>query len=185
MSSSSSDSSDSEYNVDLYFNPTVKRTTYNNDDDAYLSEHGDFDESDEENKKQETDSENEGKEGGTDENESEGMEITEESQCILNKKSKQTINQGAQKKEEIEENEEEPIRTNNRFILHVSNLSETISKQMLEIFFSEAGDLKSVRMPRNRKIAFIEFKNLISLKVNFCKIFFKKCLVSKSFYSSL
>lgn len=139
-----SSSEDSDYNVEQYFKPTVKRSTYSNND-SYLSEG--------------TDSE-------PDQNESEEevLDIKEqikgESQCVV--------------KESTNHDSEQP-RSTNRLIIYVSNLSQDTTRSMLEAFFSDAGPIKSVRIPKKRlsNFAFVEMKDMDGFKVSniiFCAI---------------
>lgn len=55
----------------------------------------------------------------------------------------------------------------NRFVLYVTNLNYESSKERLMDFFGTAGDVKSVRIPKNRKtaFAFVEMDDIISFKV--------------------
>lgn len=56
-----------------------------------------------------------------------------------------------------------------RFVLYVTNLSYETSKEKLVDFFSAAGIVKSVRIPKTRRnaFAFIEMLDLEGFKVNF------------------
>ena len=83
---------------------------------------------------------------------------------VENKKQKLTEQKSFDKrKKEVEE----PVRTNNRFILYVSNLSSETTRTMLEAFFADCGALKSVRIPKKRlsHFAFVEMKDFEGYKV--------------------
>lgn len=145
--------SSSDYDVEQYIQPTVKRSTYNNTDDTYLEEEGDYSV---EKKEEESD----------EEVEDESTELKE--QCVVSKEKIEPIKKNSKKHVEVkDEEEEEPVRTNNRFILHISNFSEETTRDMLTYFFSEAGRLKGIRMPRNRKYAFVEMMDFDSYKVSY------------------
>lgn len=136
--------SDSDYDVEEYIKPTVKRSTYDKEDDNYLSDHSKTEE---------------------EEDESENSEIFDENEKIKSHEVKK-VNE---KDEEVEEEK----RTSCRLILHVSNLAETTTKQMLELFFSDSGEIKSVRIPRKRGLsnfAFVEMKDMDSYKVSIKKL---------------
>ncbi|KAG5681522.1 hypothetical protein PVAND_010948 [Polypedilum vanderplanki] len=137
------ESDDSDYNVEEYITPTITRHTYNKTDDSYLSDEGDFKESSE--------SENE---------DSDEVNLEIETQCKLPK-----VDRNLEKKEGKVENNE-PIKTNNRFILYVSNLPPETSKQMLETLFMDCGKIKSVRIPKKRlgNFAFVEMFDIEGLK---------------------
>lgn len=129
----------SDYDVEEYIKPTVKRTTYGKDDDNYLEEQS-----------------TSGSDNESDKSEKSGeeIEINEEKISITKTKEVQT---------QLE------ARTNNRFILHVSNLTESTTKSMIEIFFGDAGALKAVRIPKKRgksNFVFVEMKDIEGYKVS-------------------
>lgn len=165
--------SDSDYNVEEYIKPVVKRSTYENDDN-YLSED---DKSNNSEKSENAESEEEIIDDIKE-------QIKDDSQCVLtkelpndkrkievpvenNKKQKLTDQPFDKKKNQKNVVEEEPVRTNNRFILYVSNLSSETTKSMLEAFFADCGILKSVRIPKKRlsHFAFVEMKDFDGYKV--------------------
>ncbi|CAG9802152.1 unnamed protein product [Chironomus riparius] len=159
--------SDSDYNVESYIKPTAKRSTYENDDN-YLSEEK------ESNNSEKSDNEESEEEVIDDIKE----QIKQDSQCVLpkelpnekkrkeiptelpteNNKKQKVPEQPFDKRKQLKVVEEEPVRTNNRFILYVSNLSSETTKTMLEAFFADCGPLKSVRIPKKRlsRFAFVE-----------------------------
>lgn len=55
----------------------------------------------------------------------------------------------------------------NRYVLYVTNLNYETSKTKLEEFFSNAGEVKSVRIPKTRKsaFAFVEMDDIDGFKV--------------------
>ena len=135
--------SDSDYDVEQYLKPTVKRTTHEEEDDSYLSE-SDPKLSDEEH---------------TDEEHTDRLK----EHCIIPKKEQPTNIENHN-----DDNDDDDVqRSNNRFILHVSNISNEISKTVLEDFFIDAGEIKSVRIPRKRSFAFVEMSDIEGYKVNF------------------
>jgi RNA recognition motif-containing protein len=156
--------SDSDYNVEQYIKPIAKRSTYDNDDN-YLSEEENSGKSD-----------NSDKSGESEEEVIDDIkeQIKDDSQCVLakelpnEKKRKEKSNQEPveRKKQKVVE---EPVRTNNRFILYVSNLSTDTTKSMLEAFFADCGQLKSVRIPKKRlsRFAFVEMRDFDGYKVIF------------------
>lgn len=56
----------------------------------------------------------------------------------------------------------------NRFVLYVTNLNYNTPRERLHEFFQQVGDVKSVRIPKNRKtaFAFVEMENVEGYKVN-------------------
>lgn len=56
----------------------------------------------------------------------------------------------------------------NRFVLYVTNLNYDTSKERLSEFFQKVGEVKSVRIPKNRKtaFAFVEMDDLNGFKVS-------------------
>lgn len=56
----------------------------------------------------------------------------------------------------------------NRFVLYVTNLNYSTTKEQLMDFFSTTGTVKSVRIPKNRKtaFAFVEMADVDSFKVS-------------------
>ena len=72
-----------------------------------------------------------------------------------------------EKEEEVEEPEEEPPRANNRFILYVTNLSGETTKSMIQDYFGDCGEIKSIRIPKVRLgcYAFVEMKDFSGFKV--------------------
>jgi RNA recognition motif-containing protein len=130
------DSESSDYDVEHYIKPIVRKTT--NENDNYLSESSES-------------SKNSNSEKSSDE---EILEDQKTAQCTF--------------KNKVFENDQktkEPVRTCARLILHVSNLPDSIEKDLLINTFSPAGNIKSVRMPRNRKFAFVEMQDMQSYKV--------------------
>lgn len=64
-----------------------------------------------------------------------------------------------------------------RFVLYVTNLNYSTTRDKLQEFFEVAGDVKSVRIPKVRKnaFAFVEMSDLGGFKVcNYTHDFFKK-----------
>lgn len=57
----------------------------------------------------------------------------------------------------------------NRYVLYVTNLSKETTKSHLEDFFTEAGSIKSIRIPKNRtsSYAFVEMEDLKSFQLAF------------------
>lgn len=55
-----------------------------------------------------------------------------------------------------------------RFVLYVTNLNYDTSKERLHEFFQKTGDVKSVRIPKNRKtaFAFVEMEDISGYKVS-------------------
>lgn len=55
----------------------------------------------------------------------------------------------------------------NRFVLYVTNLNYDTSKERLSEFFQKVGEVKSVRIPKNRKtaFAFVEMDDIDGFKV--------------------
>ncbi|XP_070493013.1 nucleolin-like [Chironomus tepperi] len=168
--------SDSDYNVEAYIKPEVKRSTYENDDN-YLEEEEKSDNS------EKSDSAESEEEVIDDIKE----QIKEDSQCVLakelpndkkrkdnpvdgpaavNNKKQKVTEQPFDKRKKQKVVEEEPVRTNNRFILYVSNLSSETTKTMLEAFFADCGALKSVRIPKKRlsHFAFVEMQDFEGFK---------------------
>lgn len=80
--------------------------------------------------------------------------------------------------EEIEEIEEEPPRPNNRFILYVTNLSGETTRSMIQDYFGDCGEIKSIRIPKVRLgcYAFVEMKDFSGFKVRLLTSFPAKCL---------
>lgn len=58
----------------------------------------------------------------------------------------------------------------NRFVLYVTNLNFTTSKERLAEYFSSAGTVKSVRIPKKRKggFAFVEMADVNAFQVCVC-----------------
>lgn len=54
----------------------------------------------------------------------------------------------------------------NRFVLYVTNLSVESTKPTLEDYFSQSGEVKSIRIPKHRKsnFAFVEMKDAVGFK---------------------
>jgi hypothetical protein len=151
-------SDDSDYDVEQYVKPTVKRSTYNNGDDKYLSEEGDSSLSNNEEDHEEEQEKSDGSENEEKDNKIEEKSIEKKIPERTESKPK------AVKKDKIVA--EEPVRTNNRFILHVSNLPIDTSKNMLETFFFAAGQIKGIRQPKNRKFAFVEMTDITGFNVS-------------------
>lgn len=150
------DSDDSDYNVEEYVIPDTVRRTYNNED--FLSN-------------DEDESNSSGSEDGEDP-EAEPAQDIQNSQCKLAN--------GSTTKDVIEQEdpEDEPTRTNSRFILYVTNLSSETTRTMLEDFFADAGQVKSIRIPKVRlgSFAFVEMKDFEGFKVKARDIF--NCLIN-------
>lgn len=142
-----SDSEDSDYIVSEHVEPDTVRTTYDNEDP--ISE------------KEEDDSSSDSEE----ENESD-QEIPNE-QCKLNGNGVKT--EAAPKEQPVRKKPvAEPVKSNSRFILYVTNLSGETTKSMLEDFFRDAGEIRAIRIPRVRLgcYAFVEMKELEGYKVS-------------------
>lgn len=141
-----SDSESSDYVVEDYIKPDTVR--YTNDNKDLLSE------SDEESDSAKSESEH-----------SEVEEI-QDSQCKLNGV-KNIATNGKRNKSDEEEVEAEPLRANSRYILYVTNLSSETTRSMLEDFFGDAGEIKSIRIPKVRlgSYAFVEMKDVEGYKV--------------------
>jgi nucleolar protein 6 len=91
---------------------------------------------------------------------------------------------------DVGENIEEPVRTNSRNILHVSNLEFGTTKEDLYEVFKEAGDMKGIRVPKGRKgFAFVEMKNEEGLKVRkffaFNKYIYSLCIIFRELFPCL
>lgn len=135
-----------DYVVEEYFKPAVKRNTYDKSDDHYISEQ---DESESGSEKSENDNDNDKEEEEIDDTKYNKSEVPE------------TPSEAKEVKNKFKPNHQVP-GSSARLILHVSNLSEETSKQMLEAFFGDAGSLKSVRIPKKRgtnNFAFVEMKD--------------------------
>lgn len=128
-------SDDSDYNVEEFIKPETIRRTYNNKDLVSGSE----------------------EESASDKSEAE--EEIEEPE-IKNPQCK--LKNGDASEEEVRRvpKVEQP-RANNRYILYVTNLSPTTTRSMLEDFFGDAGQIKSIRIPKVRlgNFAFVEMVN--------------------------
>lgn len=137
------DSEDSDYKVEDFVLPDTIRHTYNNED--LLSND----------------------EQGSDSSESETDTNVEPKQEIANAQCK-LVNGNGTKKESDQESEEEQPRANKRYILYVTNLATETSKTMLEDFFSDAGSVRSIRIPKVRLgcYAFVEMADFDGFKVN-------------------
>lgn len=137
------DSEDSDYNVEEYVIPDTIRRTYNNED--LLSD-----------EEQET---------GSSESEQEGNEEPE--QDVTNSYCKLANGNGEISSSNQEEVVDEPVRPNSRYILYVTNLTSETTKSMLEDFFSDAGEVKAIRIPKVRlgSFAFVEMKEFEGFKV--------------------
>ena len=136
---------DDDYQVEEYFKPEVKKSTYDKNDDHYISEQ------DEKSEKSESES-----------------EVDDSEYKIDSKPENSTI----EKKPRKQKPGNEIPRSSGRLILHVSNLSDETTKQMLEIFFNDSGqnNIKSIRIPKRKRlvrIAFVEMLDLESYKVSF------------------
>lgn len=85
--------------------------------------------------------------------------------------------------EEIEEPEEEPPRPNNRFILYVTNLSGETTRSMIQDYFGDCGEIKSIRIPKVRLgcYAFVEMKDFSGFKVRLL-ISFPTKLIKYNFF---
>lgn len=73
----------------------------------------------------------------------------------------------------------------NRLVLYVTNLNFATSKERLAEYFSSAGPVKAVRIPKKRKggFAFIEMADLTGFKVFFSIIYVSQLTnIQKSFY---
>lgn len=141
--------SDSDYDVEEYIQPTIKRITYDKEEEEkHISE--------------QEESENDDKSETSSEKSEEVFDCRKEVNTKLDKLK-------AVEKTIVEEIES--IRTSNscRLILHVSNLSLEVNKSMLETFFMDAGEIKSVRIPKRRvtNLAFVEMKDMDGYNVKF------------------
>lgn len=138
-----SDSDDSEYNVEEYVIPDTIRRTYDNED--LLS-----------------DDDQESKTSGSEQEENDEAE-----KDIKNPQCKITNGNGVNKSEDEDDSTEEPVRPNSRYILYVTNLSSETTRTMLEDFFADAGQVKSIRIPKVRlgSYAFVEMKDFEGFKV--------------------
>lgn len=165
-----------EYNVEEYFNPTVKRNTYDKSDDHYISEQDEVSEAE---SKSEVGSD---EEEVVDDSEYKKGNEPEESVPEVVKNERKEPKKKPQVKPQSKistEQQEEPPRTTCRLILHVSNLSEETTKSMIEDFFGDAGSIKSVRIPKRRgtnNFAFVEMRDMEGYKVNF-KQFYRIILI--------
>lgn len=182
MTQNESDSSDSDYEVERYVRPDKIRKLVNGDsadllgnfDDAKRKEifDGKFDETkntnpsdednDEEVKDYSDESENEAQTNRTsalnddgesnDEDDDEDMDDDEETPNVpttkLTTEQLASLMRGASKA--------------NRFVLYVTNLNFETVKENLEDYFSQAGEVKSVRIPKKRRggFAFVEMANI-------------------------
>ncbi|CRK91282.1 CLUMA_CG004960, isoform A [Clunio marinus] len=149
----SSSSDDSDYNVEEYIKPDIIRHTYNNED--LISDH-----------EQESDSSHDSSDKETD------VKTDEEE----NANSIQEHEVNSSKITSDKRKEVASTRTNSRFILYVTNLSGETTRSMLEDFFGDAGQIKSIRIPKVRlgNFAFVEmtdiegFKNInINMELDF------------------
>lgn len=140
-----SESSDSDYNVEDYIKPEVVRRTYNNED--LLTD----DDEDDDSESSEAHSDHE----------------VNNSQCKVKKAEKPE-----REDEEEQEEEIEAPRANSRYILYVTNLSPETTRSMLEDFFTDAGQIKSIRIPKVRlgSFAFVEMMDIEGFKVNKLKL---------------
>lgn len=156
------------YDVEEYIKPNVKRNTYDKSDDHYISEQDEVSEKSE----SELESEEEIDDSGY-----KKLNNGEKSEDIGDLKEFPKQQKGAQKEVKKKPSErhskqaqpEDPVRTSSRLILHVSNLSDETSKQMLESFFGDAGEVKSVRIPKKKRLnvfAFVEMKDIEGYKVD-------------------
>lgn len=137
-------SDDSDYNVEDYVKPEIVRRTYNNED--LLSDNEEASESDESNKS----------EGEADPDKDSDSEI-KNPQCKLNN--------GSEKQPEAVT---QPARANSRFILYVTGLSAETTRSILEDFFADAGQIKSIRIPKVRmgSFAFVEMVDIEGFNVS-------------------
>lgn len=137
------DSDDSDYNVEEYVIPDTVRRTYNNED--LLSE----------------DEEESNSSGSEEEGNNEPEQDIQNSHCKI------TNGNGAKSSSDQDEPADEPVRTNSRYILYVTNLTSETTRTMLEDFFADAGQVKSIRIPKVRlgSFAFVEMKDVDGFKV--------------------
>ena len=144
------DSDDSEYNVEEYVIPDTIRRTYNNED---VISDGD-------------DTSNSSKSDQEENNEEPEQQDIQNSQC---KVPLVANGNGTKSSSDQEELEDEPVRANSRYILYVTNLSSETTRTMLEDFFADAGQVKSIRIPKVRlgSFAFVEMKDFEGFKVRF------------------
>lgn len=162
-----SDSDSSDYNVEEYVIPDTVRRTYNNEDLISDQEKDDSDD------------------GSGDENEAvkEEEELADipDSQCKLTN-GNHTNGVATERKKQ-----EDIVRTNNRFILYVTNLTSTTTKTMIEDFFGDAGAIRSIRIPKVRlgSFAFVEMKDFEGFKVRSLFIGWNHCLKSLNFQAGL
>lgn len=148
--------SDSDYDVEEFIKPDTIRRTYNNEDQLSEPEEESQDESDK----------SEGEKSEEDE-----AEIKTQS-CKLNNGTNGT--NGFTESDVSEPvkvpppQSSEPAKTNSRFILYVTNLTAEITRTILEDFFSDAGAVKSIRIPKIRMgcYAFVEMKDFEGYKVS-------------------
>lgn len=145
-----SDSDSSDYNVEDYVKPETVRHTYNNEDVI----------SDEE--EDGSDSEASAKSG------SESDSEVKNPQCKLNGSE---VTNGKDEEKPAKPRKASalgPEKSNSRFILYVTNLSGETTRTMLEDFFGDAGEIKSIRIPKVRlgNFAFVEMKDFDGYKVS-------------------
>lgn len=145
-----SDSESSDYNVEAYVKPDTVRHTYNNNEDVISD--------------QEDGSDSEASEKSESESDSE----VKSPQCKLNGNgvSNETVEEKPPKPRK--NSVPEPAKSNSRFILYVTNLSGETTRTMLEDFFGDAGEIKSIRIPKVRlgNFAFVEMKDFDGYKVS-------------------
>lgn len=138
------DSDSSDYNVDDYVSPDTVRHTYNNVDAI-----SDEDE-------------------GTDSEKSESDSEVKNPQCKLNGNGETNGTNEDKPVKPRKVTVPEPAKSNSRFILYVTNLSGETTRTMLEDFFGDAGEIKSIRIPKVRlgNFAFVEMKDFDGYKVS-------------------
>jgi nucleolar protein 6 len=147
--------SDSDYDVELYVKPDTIRRTYNNEDAISDNEAESEHESDNSEAKEGEESDAEIKTPSCKlSNGTNGFTETDISEPSPVKQPTQPI--------------DEPVKTNSRYILYVTNLTVEITRTMLEDFFGDAGEVKSIRIPKVRMgcYAFVEMKDIEGYKVS-------------------
>lgn len=144
-----SDSDSSDYNVEDYVKPETVRHTYNNEDVISDEEEG-------------SDSEASAKSG------SESDSEVKDPQCKLNGNEVTNGKDEEKPAKPKKVSAPEPAKSNSRFILYVTNLSGETTRTMLEDFFGDAGEIKSIRIPKVRlgNFAFVEMKDFDGYKVS-------------------
>lgn len=138
------DSYDSDYKVEDYVLPDTVRHTSNSKD--LIS--------------------NDEEESSSSETEMEG--INRPRQNVSTTDRQLNNGNGTNEDSDLQGIEENPPRANNRYILYVTNLATETSKMILEDFFKDAGDVRSIRIPKVRLgcYAFVEMADFSGFKVS-------------------